>query len=204
MKGGGFVAAVQFLTRVPVRTAQASDMARAVTWFPVVGALIGAAVGGVAVGLGELVPMPVAAAVAVLFGVLVTGAFHEDGLADSADAFGAGGGTLVTGDIEVCRDMLLVEDVAWALAELAANPAASGVVNLCTGVPTRIGDLLEGMILASGKPITIAHDPARLRRGERRVIVGSPDALAALGAKPPRRDLRQAAGTMLTAPLRAA
>ena len=120
------------------------------------------------------------------------------------DAIGPGGGTLVTGDIEVCRDMLLVDDVAWALAQLAANPAASGVVNLCTGVPTRIGDLLEGMILASGKPITIARDPARLRRGERRIIVGSPDALAALGAKPPRRDLRQAAGTMLTAPLRAA
>ena len=36
----------------------------------------------------ELVPAPVAAAVAVLVGVLVTGAFHEDGLADLADSMG--------------------------------------------------------------------------------------------------------------------
>ena len=65
-------------------------MAAAVTWFPVVGALIGAAVGGLAAGLGELVPATVAAAVAVLFGVLLTGAFHEDGLADTADAIAGG------------------------------------------------------------------------------------------------------------------
>ena len=42
----GFLAAVQFLTRVPVRTARPPDLAAAVVWFPVVGALVGAAVGG--------------------------------------------------------------------------------------------------------------------------------------------------------------
>jgi adenosylcobinamide-GDP ribazoletransferase len=89
----GFGAALQFLTRVPVRTARSPDLATAVMWFPVVGALIGAAVGGIAAGLGELVPSTVAAAVAVLAGVLVTGAFHEDGLADTADAV-AGGSTV--------------------------------------------------------------------------------------------------------------
>ena len=51
---------------------------------------VGAAVGVVAAGLGDLVPGGVAAAVAVLVGVLVTGAFHEDGLADVADAFAGG------------------------------------------------------------------------------------------------------------------
>ncbi len=87
---GGFLAAVQFLTRVPVGASHGPGMAAAVTWFPVVGALIGAAVGGLAAGLGELVPASVAAAVAVLFGVLLTGAFHEDGLADTADAIAGG------------------------------------------------------------------------------------------------------------------
>ncbi len=57
-------------------------------WFPVVGAFIGAVVGLVAAGMMELVPASVAAAVAVILGVLVTGAFHEDGLADTADAMG--------------------------------------------------------------------------------------------------------------------
>jgi adenosylcobinamide-GDP ribazoletransferase len=36
----------------------------------------------------ELVPASVAAAVAVISGVALTGAFHEDGLADTADALG--------------------------------------------------------------------------------------------------------------------
>ncbi len=36
----------------------------------------------------ELVPASVAAGVAVVVGVLLTGAFHEDGLADTADAMG--------------------------------------------------------------------------------------------------------------------
>jgi adenosylcobinamide-GDP ribazoletransferase len=53
-----------------------------------VGAIVGVAVGGIAAGLAELVPMAVAAAVAVLAGVALTGAFHEDGLADTADAAG--------------------------------------------------------------------------------------------------------------------
>jgi adenosylcobinamide-GDP ribazoletransferase len=80
------VGALQFLTRVPIRTSHAVPPSGAVPWFPIVGALIGAAVGGAAAGMMELVPAAVAAAVAVLAGVLLTGAFHEDGLADMADA----------------------------------------------------------------------------------------------------------------------
>jgi adenosylcobinamide-GDP ribazoletransferase len=84
----GLAGAAQFLTRIPVRTAHPPDLARSVPWFPVVGALIGAAVGALAAGLFELVPAAVAASVAVLCGVALTGAFHEDGLADTADALG--------------------------------------------------------------------------------------------------------------------
>lgn len=84
----GVFGAAQFLTRVPIRLRSAPDLQRSVPWFPVVGALIGAAVGGVAVGLMELVPASVAAAVAVMIGVMLTGAFHEDGLADTCDALG--------------------------------------------------------------------------------------------------------------------
>jgi adenosylcobinamide-GDP ribazoletransferase len=86
----GLAGAVQFLTRVPIRTAAPPDVAGSVRWFPVVGAGIGAAVGGVAAGLQHLVPAAVAAALAVAVGMLITGAFHEDGLADTADAIAGG------------------------------------------------------------------------------------------------------------------
>lgn len=98
----GFVGAVQFLTRIPIRTATAIPHLRVVPWFPVVGALIGVAVGGLAAGLSELVPTTVAAALAVVAGLLITGAFHEDGLADVADAFG--GGVTVERRLEILKD----------------------------------------------------------------------------------------------------
>lgn len=80
--------AVRFLTRVPLpgRSRDASDLARSVPWFPVVGGLVGAFVAGVYVAAIELLPGAVAAVVAIVSGLLLTGAFHEDGLADSADA----------------------------------------------------------------------------------------------------------------------
>lgn len=83
-------AAIAFLTRVPVRVGGEPDPASAVPWFPLIGALVGIMVGGSAAGLLHVVPPLVAAAVAVMFGVLLTGAFHEDGLADIADAFAGG------------------------------------------------------------------------------------------------------------------
>ena len=84
----GFLGATQFLTRIPIRLNSAPNLPTSVPWFPVVGALIGATIGAVAAGMMELVPASVAAGVAVIFGVALTGAFHEDGLADTADALG--------------------------------------------------------------------------------------------------------------------
>jgi adenosylcobinamide-GDP ribazoletransferase len=86
--GADFLGAAQFLTRVPIRLPVAPRHAACVPWFPIVGACIGVVVGGVAAGMMELVPPSVAAAVAVLVGVIITGAFHEDGLADLADSMG--------------------------------------------------------------------------------------------------------------------
>ena len=84
----GFLGALTFLTRLPVRLRSAPDLSASVPWFAVVGGMIGVTVGAIAAGLAELVPMSVAAAVAVISGVALTGAFHEDGLADLCDAFG--------------------------------------------------------------------------------------------------------------------
>ena len=84
----GPLGAAQFLTRVPLRLRAAADPAATVPWFPLVGAVIGLVVGAVAAGLHHVLPPAVSAAIAVLAGVAVTGAFHEDGLADTSDAMG--------------------------------------------------------------------------------------------------------------------
>jgi adenosylcobinamide-GDP ribazoletransferase len=74
--------ALGFLTRAPVPSA---GLIRAAPLFPVVGGALGALVGATALGLGHVVPPLVAAAVAVALELVVTGALHVDGLADSAD-----------------------------------------------------------------------------------------------------------------------
>lgn len=117
----GLLAAIQFLTRVPIRLRRAPNVAASVVWFPVVGALIGAAIGGSAAGLWHVVPPLVAAAAAVSFGVLVTGAFHEDGLADVADAFA--GGTTVERRLEILKD---------------SRHGSYGVAALCASIVIRI------------------------------------------------------------------
>ena len=93
MSLGALRAAIVFLTRIPVGLGAApSPLSTAVPWFPVVGAAIGAAVAGVYAAGETGLPATLAAALAVTVGLLVTGAFHLDGLADVADAV-AGGST---------------------------------------------------------------------------------------------------------------
>lgn len=87
----GLGEAVGLLTRIPVRTAGgATDLSRSVPWFPLVGAAVGAIVAGVYALAGLALAPPTAAVLAAVAGALVTGAFHEDGLADVADAFAGG------------------------------------------------------------------------------------------------------------------
>lgn len=58
---------------------------RTLSWFPVVGLAVGAAVGGAWWAAGRLWPPAVAAVVAVAVDAGLTGCLHLDGLADSAD-----------------------------------------------------------------------------------------------------------------------
>jgi adenosylcobinamide-GDP ribazoletransferase len=84
-----FLGAVSFLTRVPTGTGtrEPAELARFVPWFPAVGAGVGLAVAATYAAAGELLPPLAAATVAVVGGICLTGAFHEDGLGDTADAF---------------------------------------------------------------------------------------------------------------------
>lgn len=99
-------AAVIFLTRVPVRVdrpVEPGDLAASAPFFPLAGAglgLVSALAYAAAAALG--LPPPVAATLAVLALVLLTGALHEDGLADTVDGFG--GARDRTRRLEIMRD----------------------------------------------------------------------------------------------------
>lgn len=87
----GVRAAATFLTRVPVGgfPYRDDDWRWASAHFPLIGAAVGA-VGALACWLALPVSPLVAGALAVATTVVLTGGFHEDGLADSADALGGG------------------------------------------------------------------------------------------------------------------
>ena len=90
--GNACLASVAFLTRFPVDRrgrVEPQDIARGSVAFPIVGAAIGALVAATAWALHMAFPASVAAIGAVAALTLVTGALHLDGLADTADAYGA-------------------------------------------------------------------------------------------------------------------
>lgn len=99
-------AALGLLTRLPVSVEfdAASARGAASAWcFPIVGALVGAlaaAVAGVATALGTGPGISAGLALATL--VVVTGAMHEDGLADTAD--GLWGGWTQERRLEIMKD----------------------------------------------------------------------------------------------------
>lgn len=82
--------AISFMTRIPVRHKHEPNIGAAAPWFPVVGVIVGTITGTTAWAISQFCTPLVGAAVGVCVGLLVTGAFHEDGLADVADAFVGG------------------------------------------------------------------------------------------------------------------
>jgi adenosylcobinamide-GDP ribazoletransferase len=85
----GFRAAIRFLTMVPVRGGDAPP-GRAAAFFPLVGAMLGAAGAGVYLLAAKVFPVSIAALATVAFWIAISGVLHEDGLADVADAVRAG------------------------------------------------------------------------------------------------------------------
>ncbi len=86
--------ACMFLTRLPVSRWASGDpaaLAASTRYFPLVGALVAIIQVGVFWVTTWLLPtnLPIALLCALVSGVILTGALHEDGLADVADSIGA-------------------------------------------------------------------------------------------------------------------
>ncbi|WP_353189687.1 adenosylcobinamide-GDP ribazoletransferase [Pandoraea pnomenusa] len=86
-----FLTALGFFTRVPIPqwVGYSPEQLNAATrYFTLVGVFVGALVALLTVAMGLLWSPRLAIALGLAASVLLTGAFHEDGLADSVDAFG--------------------------------------------------------------------------------------------------------------------
>jgi adenosylcobinamide-GDP ribazoletransferase len=92
-----FLTSVQFLTRIPVPGGMTRDLStypediqRGLKYFPLIGGGIGAITAAALLAFAFVLPFPVAVLAALGVEALVTGAFHEDAVADFFDAFGGG------------------------------------------------------------------------------------------------------------------
>ncbi|MEM9668164.1 MAG: adenosylcobinamide-GDP ribazoletransferase [Pseudomonadota bacterium] len=121
-----FLLAVQFLTRIPLNISgiySPDRMAASVRYYPAVGILIGALTAALYAGACYILPHYIAVLLAICGGLLITGAFHEDGLADTFD--GMGGGSTRERALEIMKDSRLGTYGTLALLSVMVLKAAS-------------------------------------------------------------------------------
>lgn len=174
-----FFGAVRFFTRLPVPAwvgHSAEALSRSARYFPAVGLLVG--------GIGALVylcaalfwPQAVAVLLSMAATLYVTGAFHEDGLADTVD--GLGGGWDKQRILEIMKDsrvgsygvvamvltllgkftLLSALDIALVPFALLAGHALS---RFCATALLATMDYVRDDLLAKARPLT-----SRLSGGE--------------------------------------
>ena len=169
----GFIIATAVLTRLPVGATRPVDGAVATAgWaFPLVGVGVGAlsaAAFFAAQALG--LSVPVAALLAVLAAIGITGAFHEDGLADTVDGFG-GGRTRET-KLAIMRDS---RHGTFGILALVAS------VGLRAGALATIGDPIHaGLALIAAHAVSRGALPPLMRL----LPPARPDGLGAAAGRP--------------------
>lgn len=146
--------AVGFLTRLPVgqRVVEPSaGLAGAVGYFPLVGVLVAGAGIGVWAAVEPVLGSLVAAVASVLATVVVTGALHEDGLADVADGFW--GGSSASRRLEIMQDSRIGTFGALAVT-------GDVLLRAALLVPLELADvarvLVAGHVIGRSAPLVLA------------------------------------------------
>lgn len=167
-------AAVQLLTRLRVGARlPPPDLPRATAAFPFVGALVAAAAVAARAGVEPLLGPATGTVAAVVAAVLVTGALHEDGLADACD------GVFAPGDaarrLAIMRDSQLgVYGVVGLASALGGQVAVLAVLPL----PAFAAATVAGHVLARGVVAPLARwVPPADDRGLGRSVAGGPGRL---------------------------
>jgi adenosylcobinamide-GDP ribazoletransferase len=121
-----FFIALQFLTRVPVPAWvgwRADWMHASARHYPAVGLVVGGVSAAVLWAAAHLWPAPLAVVLAMVATVWLTGAFHEDGLADTCDALG--GSVSRERALEIMKDSRLGSYGTVGLVAVLALKAAA-------------------------------------------------------------------------------
>jgi adenosylcobinamide-GDP ribazoletransferase len=139
-----FFIALQFFTRLPIPRwvgFQPDWLHQASRYFPLVGLVVGMLTAAVYWLAALVLPPAVAVLLSTAAGIYATGAFHEDGFADTCD--GLGGGTTRERVLEIMKDSRIGAYGAIGIALLLAVkcaalghlPAPSVVAALCVAHP---------------------------------------------------------------------
>jgi len=155
--------AIGFLTRLPVTAPPeipAGALAQASWAFPLVGIGVGL-LGAIAYSLAAMLGLPplAAALIAVAVTVALTGALHEDGLADSADGLLGGGDRAQR--LAIMRDS---RSGAYGVLALVFSVGLRAAALAALGDPGRVAAALVAAHAAArgGLPLVLrALDPAR-------------------------------------------
>ncbi|MDP9902908.1 adenosylcobinamide-GDP ribazoletransferase [Variovorax ginsengisoli] len=155
-----FLLALQFFTRIPVtgRLAQwvgysPAMLQASAAYFPAVGVLVGAW-GALVFGAALAAwPAPVAAMLCMVATVLLTGAFHEDGLADVAD--GLGGSSQRERALEIMKDSRIGAFGAIALVLALGLKAALLVALTLQGAGPACVAVLAAHVLSRLAPLGV-------------------------------------------------
>ncbi|WP_139837737.1 adenosylcobinamide-GDP ribazoletransferase [Roseovarius litorisediminis] len=174
--------AVALLSRLPVRVAETSRGAKAAWAYPLVGLIVGglsALMGLLALGLG--LPTLLVALLSLSMLVVLTGAMHEDGLADTAD--GLWGGWDRAARLQIMKDshigsygviaLFLVQSARWGALWVLYD----------TNVAHAIAALIASSILSRATmPALMAILPHARADGLSRNVGSVSTATAGLGA----------------------
>ncbi|HET6390499.1 adenosylcobinamide-GDP ribazoletransferase [Hyphomicrobium sp.] len=180
-----FFVALQFLTRIPLKHIDPLPrdwLARAAKYLPLVGGLIGIATGGVILLASYVFPWPLPVILGLGFAILLTGALHEDGLADTADAFG--GGHTRERCLEIMKDsrigtygvlalIITLALKATALAHVSAATAAAIVIAGFAGARLAPVLALAALPYGGGEAAKVSRTASDMTRNELGVAVGT-------------------------------
>ena len=143
-----FFVALQFFTRLPIPGWVGFDPAwlqQASRYFSAVGIVVGLVTAVIYAAAAYVWPPAVAVLLSTIGGIYLTGAFHEDGFADSCDGFG--GGYTATRILEIMKD---------------SRVGAYGVIGMVSMLGLKFTLLVSLPFWAVVAALLIAHPISRL------------------------------------------